>query len=184
MKSRVYEAREISSRLLKLGLPLLNNQDPLRLVLHTAFEGISGLDADEWFISKGIYAELPEPGCLTFCLGLASQKGLVTLLKRRWDQLLSADNSNRALLPFSRPPIPFLDFPEMNFGVAWRLPWESIDLQEAVGRISADLICPYPPGIPYVFPGEKLDQERVNWLMEQYQLWSGQVSNQIRVVLK
>ncbi|MFM7428246.1 MAG: hypothetical protein ACKO7W_25165 [Elainella sp.] len=28
--------------------------------------------------------------------------------------------------------------------------------QTALGQLSADLICPYPPGIPVLFPGEPI----------------------------
>ncbi len=31
-----------------------------------------------------------------------------------------------------------------------------IALESAAGRISAELLCPYPPGIPLVFPGERI----------------------------
>lgn len=34
---------------------------------------------------------------------------------------------------------------------------ETVSLSEAAGRISAEAITPYPPGIPLVMPGERLD---------------------------
>ncbi|EFJ51454.1 hypothetical protein VOLCADRAFT_87775 [Volvox carteri f. nagariensis] len=33
---------------------------------------------------------------------------------------------------------------------------ESLTAAEAVGRISAELLCPYPPGVPVLFPGERI----------------------------
>ncbi|GIL56474.1 hypothetical protein Vafri_11831 [Volvox africanus] len=33
---------------------------------------------------------------------------------------------------------------------------ESIAAAEAVGRVSAELLCPYPPGVPVLFPGERI----------------------------
>jgi arginine/lysine/ornithine decarboxylase len=35
---------------------------------------------------------------------------------------------------------------------------------EAVGQASAELLCPYPPGVPLVFPGELVTQEAINAL--------------------
>jgi arginine/lysine/ornithine decarboxylase len=32
------------------------------------------------------------------------------------------------------------------------------------GRVSAEMICPYPPGIPIVAPGERLTTEIVDYL--------------------
>ena len=36
---------------------------------------------------------------------------------------------------------------------------ESVSLARASGRIAAEAITPYPPGIPLVMPGEKLDDD-------------------------
>lgn len=36
---------------------------------------------------------------------------------------------------------------------------EEISWQQAVGRISAEMIAPYPPGIPIIYPGERITQE-------------------------
>ncbi len=36
---------------------------------------------------------------------------------------------------------------------------ETVSADNAVGRISADLIAPYPPGVAVVAPGEILTQE-------------------------
>eukprot|EP00775_Hariotina_reticulata_P011658 gene11658-11801_t len=33
---------------------------------------------------------------------------------------------------------------------------ECVPLSEAAGRVSAELLCPYPPGVPLVLPGERL----------------------------
>ncbi len=41
-----------------------------------------------------------------------------------------------------------------------------IDLKNSVGRISADFIIPYPPGIPIVCPGELITEEVVQYISE------------------
>jgi arginine decarboxylase len=38
--------------------------------------------------------------------------------------------------------------------------------RQAVGRVSAEMICPYPPGIPIVAPGERLTGEVVDYLQQ------------------
>ncbi len=180
--ARIDDARHIATRLRELGLPLLPNQDPLRLILHTAILGISGFEADDWLIQHRVVAELPEPGCLTFCLGLADQKGLIRLLKRGWDSLVVKNSGREPFKPFLAPPIPRLAVPSMSCSAAWRSKVKTISLNDSVGRISADLICPYPPGIPMLIPGEVLDQKRVEWLLEQKRLWPNLISPQLRVV--
>ena len=43
---------------------------------------------------------------------------------------------------------------------------ELVAAVEAVGRISADLIAPYPPGVAVVAPGEILTEQILNGLSE------------------
>ncbi|ORT55952.1 ornithine decarboxylase [Streptomyces sp. CB03238] len=45
------------------------------------------------------------------------------------------------------------------FGRVEQVPWE-----KAVGRISAEMLTPYPPGIPAALPGEKLNAEVLHYL--------------------
>ncbi len=182
LRARLDEARELTSRLRDLGLPLLENQDPLRLILHTAAEGISGIDADAWLMSRRLVAELPEPGCLTFCLGLAPQRGLVRLMHRCWGGLLAAYGKGLSLPAFAKPPLPRIAVPAMPCGLAWRAQSHKVPIAEAVGSVSTELICPYPPGIPLLVPGEKLDQRRVDWLLEQHHFWPDQIAGTVKVL--
>ena len=85
--------------------------------------------------------------------------------------------------PFSPPPIPLVHKPFINSSLAWRSKTISVSLEEALDRVSADLICPYPPGIPFLIPGEALDRQRLDWLLEQYYLWPEQIPTNLRVVL-
>lgn len=41
-----------------------------------------------------------------------------------------------------------------------------VPFRQAAGRISAEMICPYPPGIPIVAPGERLTQTVVDYFQE------------------
>jgi len=41
---------------------------------------------------------------------------------------------------------------------------QRLPLAKAAGKISARAILPYPPGIPLIWPGERLDQDRVDFL--------------------
>ncbi|MRE42248.1 hypothetical protein GIJ60_26260, partial [Klebsiella quasipneumoniae] len=36
---------------------------------------------------------------------------------------------------------------------------ETIALEQLVGRVSANMILPYPPGVPLLMPGEMLTKE-------------------------
>jgi arginine decarboxylase len=41
---------------------------------------------------------------------------------------------------------------------------EDVAAEKAVGRICAEQITPYPPGIPVLLPGERIDAEVVDHL--------------------
>ena len=58
----------------------------------------------------------------------------------------------------------------------------ALPLAAAAGRIAARPICPYPPGIPLLVPGERLDPERLEWLQCQRQLWGEQIADTVRVL--
>ena len=172
---------ELRHRLQQAGLPLVPNQDPLRLCLHTAAMGINGLEADAWLMERGVIAELPEPGCLSFCLGLAPPRRVLRLLPRRLRQLQQA-LSAAPLPPFSRPPLPALAEPELPLAQAWRAPQQRLPLAAAAGRYAAEPLCPYPPGIPLLIPGERIDAARAEWLQQQQRLWPGQIADTVSVV--
>ena len=39
----------------------------------------------------------------------------------------------------------------------------------AIGQLSAELVCPYPPGIPVLWPGEQITPEAVGLLQAMYE---------------
>jgi len=133
-------------------------------------------------MSRGLVAELPEPGCITFCLGLAPHRGLVRIFKRTWDALIRTHGGQGLLPAFSAPPLPRIASPSIPLSSAWSAPGVSLALEDAIGRVAAELICPYPPGIPLVVPGEKLDRPRIDWLVQEQSFWPDQIENQIKVV--
>ncbi|MFZ7119409.1 MAG: aminotransferase class I/II-fold pyridoxal phosphate-dependent enzyme [Eubacteriaceae bacterium] len=52
------------------------------------------------------------------------------------------------------------------------IPWETmkytkrkIDIQEAKNKIAGDFIIPYPPGVPLIIPGEIINEEVLEYLM-------------------
>ena len=171
----------LRQRLLAEGFSLLPPADPLRLVLLTGPLGLSGLEADDWLLQRGVIAELPEPGALTFCLGLVPPPRLLQRLPRRLMAMRDA-LSRPPLPPFCRAPLPLVAAPSLPLGVAWRAASESVPLGQCADRVAAEPICPYPPGIPMLIPGERIDSARAGWLQEQQPLWPGQIADTVRVV--
>ena len=49
---------------------------------------------------------------------------------------------------------------------AFFAPTDTVKAKQAVGRVSGELVTPYPPGIPAVAPGELYNQAIVDYLEE------------------
>jgi arginine decarboxylase len=47
---------------------------------------------------------------------------------------------------------------------AFFAPTEALPIEECLGRIAAEIVTPYPPGIPVVTPGEQVSDELVAWM--------------------
>ena len=48
--------------------------------------------------------------------------------------------------------------------IAWFAAAEEVPLRSAVGRVSAELATPYPPGIPLLVPGEVVEADQADYL--------------------
>ena len=44
--------------------------------------------------------------------------------------------------------------------------YEVVEAKDAVGRVSAEMICPYPPGVPVLSPGERITEAALSALFE------------------
>ena len=81
-----------------------------------------------------------------------------------------------------KPPFKLVQSPEIPIGVAWKSKTYSIPLVESLGKISGDIICPYPPGIPLIVPGERIDKERIDWIEAQSLYNEDLLNSYIRVL--
>ena len=182
LRARLKQARGLRQQLLAAEIPLLANDDPLRLVLHTGAWGCSGAEADGWLLERRVLAECPELLSLTFCLGLGPSRPLGRRLRQALQQLQQAKGAT-PLPPLQLPPLPLISSLALSPQQAWVQPSEAVSLSQASGRIAAELICPYPPGVPVVLPGEQLDSARLQWLQQQQRLWAGQIPDTVRVLV-
>jgi len=182
-KKRILNAKSIYKKLIQKNIPLIETQDPLKIVLNTSKAGIDGFTADEFFYRNGLIAELPEIMTLTFCLGFANQKDFLNLFIKLWNKLL-LNSKKLDTLKVLPPPFNLVETPEIQIGIAWRSETRSIPFSQSLNKISGDIICPYPPGIPLLVPGEKIDIDRFNWINNQSLCNKDLVNFNIRVLEK
>jgi len=180
-KKRISESRNIYKRLLSKKIPLIETQDPLKIILNTSKFGIDGFTADNFFYRNGLIAELPEMMTLTFCLGFGNQKDFLNLFEKLWKKLLLNSKKSKSLEVF-KSPFKLVQAPEIEIGIAWRSETRSIPFSQSLNKISGDIICPYPPGIPLLVPGEKIDIDRFNWINNQSSYNKDLVNFNIKVI--
>ena len=103
---------------------------------------------------------------LTFCLGFGKHKDFANLFEKLWNKLLLNKRQFKNLKVF-KSPFELVQEPEIEIGIAWRSEAKSIPFSKSLNKISGDIICPYPPGIPLLVPGEIIDIDRFNWINNQ-----------------
>jgi arginine decarboxylase len=154
-------ADQARSRLHSIGLKTLDSEQVFALDrTRLTVTGLDGFAIDEALHEKfSVTAELPTQTSLTFIISLGNtQKDI--------DQLVQAfENLEIKTALGSRPSIKFPPvISAMSPREAFFARTETIALDQACDRISAELICPYPPGIPVLMPGEKITQQAIDTL--------------------
>lgn len=143
--------------------------EPMRLVFSASELGIDGYALrrilhDEYNIEVE-YSDYTYALCV---LGIGSTEEdiekLVCSLKEISLRYSGNDNQNVIMEKMIFP-----DLPEMRLTPreAWKAEKERISWQNSVGRICAEMIVPYPPGIPIIYPGEIITNDIWNYLENQ-----------------
>ena len=159
-------------QLTRTGWRVSPSDDPLRLRLCTTAGGPGGLALDDHLLRLGIAGELPEPAGLTFYLGFHPPRQALRQLQDALAQLRRPAPKPPGVVEEVQPaPTPLLARSAVPPRTAWFGPTTRLPLKEAVGHVAAEAVTPYPPGIPLLLPGERLDEERCAWLRHSQHLW-------------
>jgi arginine decarboxylase len=137
--------------------------DPTRLTVRVAELGITGFEADEMLIDRGVMAELPSLQHVTFIISIGNTQSDIDLLGHGFSivqKCSSSEKNMQELLPPLHIPIESAMSPRE----AYFSSTEIANKEEARDRISSELICPYPPGIPLLMPGEVISAAALDYL--------------------
>jgi arginine decarboxylase len=140
--------------------------DPTRLTVTVTGLNLTGFAADEILADRlGVVAELPSLRHLTFIISLGNTLADIDRLVAAFTELATNYRQDRQLeLPAIEPPAEILTTMAMTPRQADRSRHIRVSIAAAVGKISAESICPYPPGIPIVMPGEIVTAEALDYL--------------------
>ncbi|MGI2329705.1 aminotransferase class I/II-fold pyridoxal phosphate-dependent enzyme [Planococcus sp. YIM B11945] len=137
------------------SLAVIETDDPLKLLLRV--ENYSGYQLQDQLEQNGIYAELADPYQVLLILPLLKQQHVYPFAEIR-SRLKEAVLALKKEVPSpvtikaleqEKISVPELSFEEMN---AAEQEW--ISYTQVIGRISATMVVPYPPGVPLVVAGE------------------------------
>jgi arginine decarboxylase len=151
------------------AMPGVTGVDPTHVMIETAAIGLTGYEADDWLRDqRQIDVELVDHRRLmplvTFAHGDAEIDRLVHGLRDLVDQR-GQDPSELDVhsLPSRRA---LRTEQAMSPRDAFFARTDTVKPKHAVGRVSAELVTPYPPGIPAVAPGEVYNEAIVDYLEE------------------
>jgi arginine/lysine/ornithine decarboxylase len=142
--------------------------DPLRLAIDVRGTGVSGHRlAKAAFEVEGVDLELHSENVVVAIFGLgepAAEAGrrLVDGLRALVERLATEERTPASPLA---PPPPWGEL-QMTPREAFLGPQEVVAVEEAAGRIAAESLAAYPPGIPNVLPGERLTRETLDYIRE------------------
>ncbi|WP_432497548.1 aminotransferase class I/II-fold pyridoxal phosphate-dependent enzyme [Kineococcus gypseus] len=140
--------------------------DPLALTIDVRALGVSGYQAGDW-LRTACHVDVGSADACRIGVRLthgdddATKALLVESLRR----LAAEAGSLERRAPTHLPQPGALELRNaMTPRDAFFARTEQVPIAEAVGRVVAELVSPYPPGVPVLAPGEVVDQQVVDYL--------------------
>ena len=157
--------------------------DETRLTVNVSGLGLTGFAADEILEEKiGVYSELASWRNVTFIISFGNTRedidrlveGFATLAQITLSSLsLSGQEAEPPSTRYQVEPGNEKKENDKENGVlkispreAFFAPTQMLPFEEAVGHISAETICPYPPGIPVLIAGEVVTYAALSYLLK------------------
>lgn len=127
--------------------------EPLKIVINACASGYDGDELAEHFRNMGIEPEFSDRDFTVFMVSEFNSDRELDLLSKAFERLEGRTPINR---PFVRTPKGLVG---MSIRDAVFAPWETVDIELAEGRISAQPTVSCPPAVPIVISGEIIDKE-------------------------
>ena len=164
----VIEATEKGrATLVAAGIDVIDGEyiDPLKLVILLSSCGADGNKIEADLLAANIDVEMANRDIIIPMITFADTPERVDDLIRRI--IKSVDAHRGAARPIEILPA-FSIEPDVVVTPreAFFSDYEIVAAKDAVGRVSAEMICPYPPGVPVLSPGERITEAALSALFE------------------
>ena len=137
--------------------------DPVKIVLRANQLGASGIVIEKSLGERGIRVEMADQDTVVFLATLAdTREDFVEL----GDVMIDIATSQQTQPRPSATALSWSVIPQVGISMreAYFAATEMVTAADAIGRVSADLIAPYPPGVAVIAPGEILTKQIVEGL--------------------
>ena len=129
--------------------------DPAKLVVLLAGTGAHGHAVEADLLAAGIGLEMADRDVLVPMITLADDAASVNRLLDCLEESVERHRGPaRAVAPSSAWTVEPMTVTDPR--TAFFAPHETVPADDAVGRVSAELVAPYPPGVPVLAPGEQV----------------------------
>jgi arginine decarboxylase len=149
-----------------VGESASHDLDRLQIYIDLEGLGISGYQAADWLREHELIdIGLSDHARILATLSAADDTQSIARLLDGLQHLSRAAAKMPRPKPVKIPAPPDLELETVNRPRdAFFSQFEDVKTREAVGRIAAEQITPYPPGIPAILPGERITSEVVEYL--------------------
>ncbi len=156
LESRVKNIKNLA-RDVGIYVPSDEISDPTRIVLGTWKIGYSGYEFREYLYKYKIEPEMCDEKYVVLIATPFNNKEDWKRLKKA---ILSAKPKSNCVKNLYEESFVSGDLPEIKTSIREAVMHEGIyvDVDSSKNRIAADIVCPCPPGIPIVMPGEKIGE--------------------------
>jgi arginine/lysine/ornithine decarboxylase len=140
--------------------------DPLKIVIQSK-EGISGFDLQKKLELAGVYAELADPYNVLLVLPLLKSGALDSLseaISRIKATFQDIKMDGPTVLPIFRTLDQTFSSLSMSYTEQLSASQHVIAISNSIGCCSAEMVIPYPPGIPLLMEGEEITKDKVEQL--------------------
>jgi arginine decarboxylase len=150
-----------------IGAEASNDLDRLQIMMDVSDLGINGYQAADWLREhQRIDMHMSDHARIVATVSIADDaltaERLLDALKRLIDAAADLPHPK----PVKLPDPPDLELETVNRPRdAFFSQFEDLKAKDAAGRIAAEQITPYPPGIPVILPGERINQEVIDYLL-------------------
>lgn len=157
----------VINRLGQIGrIQTIMTDDPLKLIVR--LEGYSGFELQKEFEKEGVYAELADPYQVLFILPLLKKEHnyLFEEIAEKIENAVKRLSMLNKLANSIELPMLHNDITELSYIASEIEQFETewILFKGATGKVVADSIVPYPPGIPLLLKGERVTEGHLQLL--------------------